>query len=152
MLPVNSKLSYYFVTWRTVSLRLSLPLLLNTQRPWIAAQLTNVVFIVSGLLNVGDIIKEIDGQEVTDPDVLTEMMRKAQGSITREQYDKSTVKINANKANNPGKLALCITSGKLLIAASPGVFTSIHNIANCDCFEGFASDRTYKYIWIEQLK
>ena len=36
----------------------------------------------SGLLNVGDIIKEIDGQEVTDPDVLTEMMRKAQGSIT----------------------------------------------------------------------
>ena len=37
---------------------------------------------LTGLLNVGDVIKEIDGQEVSDPDVLTEMMRKAKGSIT----------------------------------------------------------------------
>ena len=31
---------------------------------------------------MGDVIKEINGQEVTDPDQLSELMRKAAGSIT----------------------------------------------------------------------
>ncbi len=35
-----------------------------------------------GLLHVGDIIKEINGQDVDDPDQLTEMMKKSSGSVT----------------------------------------------------------------------
>jgi guanylate kinase len=35
-----------------------------------------------GLLHVGDIIKEINGQEVTNPDQLQEIMKKASGTIT----------------------------------------------------------------------
>lgn len=34
------------------------------------------------ILHVGDVIKEINGQEVKDPDVLMELMRKASGNIT----------------------------------------------------------------------
>ena len=37
---------------------------------------------VLGLLHVGDIIKEINGQDVTDPDQLTEIMKKTSGSVT----------------------------------------------------------------------
>ena len=37
---------------------------------------------IAGLLHVGDIIKEINGQEVLDPDHLQDLMRKATGSIT----------------------------------------------------------------------
>ena len=35
-----------------------------------------------GLLHVGDIIKEINGQDVDDPDQLTDMMKKSSGSVT----------------------------------------------------------------------
>jgi len=35
-----------------------------------------------GLLHVGDIIKEVNGQEVTDPDQLQEVMKKSSGSVT----------------------------------------------------------------------
>ncbi len=31
---------------------------------------------------MGDIIKEINGQDVTDPDQLTEIMKKTSGSVT----------------------------------------------------------------------
>ena len=39
-------------------------------------------FCAPGLLHVGDIIVEINGQEVTDPDQLQEMMKKSSGSVT----------------------------------------------------------------------
>ena len=40
------------------------------------------VLLSPGLLHVGDIIKEINGQEVTDPDQLQEVMRQCSGSVT----------------------------------------------------------------------
>lgn len=48
-----------------------------------------------GMLHVGDVIKEINGQEVKDPDVLMELMRKATGSITMKvipsYFDQSSI-------------------------------------------------------------
>ena len=41
-----------------------------------------VFLVTSGLLHVGDIIKEINGQDVTDPDQLTDIMKKTSGSVT----------------------------------------------------------------------
>lgn len=35
-----------------------------------------------GLLHVGDIIKEVNGQEVTDPNQLTNMLKKINGTVT----------------------------------------------------------------------
>lgn len=37
---------------------------------------------VAGLLHVGDVIKEVDGIEVKDPDQLSDMIRRAKGSMT----------------------------------------------------------------------
>ena len=46
-----------------------------------------------GLLHVGDIIKEINGKEVTRPEELMDYMRKASGSLTLKilpsYYDQS---------------------------------------------------------------
>ncbi len=36
----------------------------------------------SGLLHVGDIVKEVNGQEVTDPNQLTNMLKKVNGTVT----------------------------------------------------------------------
>ena len=54
-----------------------------------------------GLLHVGDIIKEINGQEVSSPDKLMEYMRKASGSLTLKilpsYYDQSgSSQVNKN--------------------------------------------------------
>jgi len=38
--------------------------------------------MLSGLLHVGDIIKEINGQEVLTPEQLQELMKKYSGTIT----------------------------------------------------------------------
>jgi len=35
-----------------------------------------------GLLHVGDVIKEVNGQEVTNPDQLQDVMKKSNGNIT----------------------------------------------------------------------
>jgi len=41
-----------------------------------------IMMMLSGLLHVGDIIKEINGQEVLTPDQLQELMKKYNGTIT----------------------------------------------------------------------
>ncbi len=41
-----------------------------------------MLWLVVGLLHVGDIVKEINGQEVSDPDQLQEIMKKSSGSVT----------------------------------------------------------------------
>ena len=51
--------------------------------PYIVALIDSFVFLVSGLLHVGDIIKEINGIDVTnDPDALQEHMKAAEGNVT----------------------------------------------------------------------
>jgi PDZ domain-containing secreted protein len=37
---------------------------------------------VTGLLHIGDIIKEVNGQEVIDPNQLTNMLKKVNGTVT----------------------------------------------------------------------
>ena len=39
-------------------------------------------FVLLGLLHVGDIIKEINGQEVNSPEQMTDVMRKAGQMLT----------------------------------------------------------------------
>jgi len=41
-----------------------------------------MMMMMSGLLHVGDIIKEINGQEVLTPDQLQDLMKKYSGTIT----------------------------------------------------------------------
>jgi len=41
-----------------------------------------MTMMVLGLLHVGDIIKEINGQEVLTPEQLQELMKKYSGTIT----------------------------------------------------------------------
>ena len=38
--------------------------------------------MLAGLLQVGDIIKEINGHEVHDPDQLQDIMKRCSGSVT----------------------------------------------------------------------
>ena len=38
--------------------------------------------LCAGLLHVGDVIKEVDGVEVKDPEQLSDMIRRAKGSMT----------------------------------------------------------------------
>ena len=40
------------------------------------------VMCIAGLLQVGDIIKEINGHEVHDPDQLQDIMKRCSGSVT----------------------------------------------------------------------
>jgi len=40
------------------------------------------MIMLSGLLHVGDIIKEINGQEVLTPEQLQDLMKKNSGTIT----------------------------------------------------------------------
>ena len=46
------------------------------------AVLVMLMMMMSGLLHVGDIIKEINGQEVLTPEQLQELMKKYSGTIT----------------------------------------------------------------------
>lgn len=74
----------------------------------IARILTGSMIERQGLLHVGDVIKEINGQEVSDPDTLMEIMKKTAGSVTLkilpsyfDQNAFSQVYLRAHFAYNP---------------------------------------------------
>lgn len=61
-----------------------------------------------GLLHVGDVVKEINGQEVTNPDQLQDIMRKSNGNITlkilptsRDQNSFAQVYLKAHFSYDP---------------------------------------------------
>ena len=61
--------------------------------------MTMVRVMMSGLLHVGDIIKEINGQEVLTPEQLQDLMKKYSGTITfkiipTSQDQNSSVKVS----------------------------------------------------------
>ena len=62
-----------------------------------------MVMMISGLLHVGDVIKEINGQEVLTPEQLQDLMKKHSGTITfkiipSSQDFNSSMKVSADSA------------------------------------------------------
>jgi len=68
-----------------------------------------MIVMRSGLLHVGDIIKEINGQEVLTPEHLQELMRKHSGTITFKIIPSSQDQNSSMKVKRASSLLLSVT-------------------------------------------
>lgn len=113
-----------------------------------------------GMLHVGDVIKEINGQEVMNPDQLQEIMRKANGNITlkilpttRDQNSFSQVFLKAHFSYDPKRdnLIPCREAG---LAFRDGDILQVVNMEDVNWWQALkvGSDQPSGLIPAQQLE